>query len=137
VNCYTEYSDYSKSGGFLYVVYKYLPLKSFDELEKDMIKLSTFVEIIQTQDYCIYVHKIEKKFKEDINNFNEGKYSCLTEFLKRRIMYFHNTDKGSEIGQILYKDEKRRKQLEFEFEASIPKELDLLDKPDNEEKLFF
>jgi len=138
INSYTSCPEYDNpENKYLYVVCKYLPIKSFDILEKDMLKLSTFVEMKQNNNYVIYINKIEEKFKKDVELFNNGKYSELSEFLKRRIMYFHNTDKESEIGQILYKDEKRRKQLEFEFAAKIPKELDLLDKPDIEEILFF
>ena len=138
INAYTEYPEYSESKNkYLYVVCKYLPLESFNLLEKDMLKLSTFVEVKQNKDYVVYIHKIEKKFKKDIESFSDGKYSELSDFLKRRVLFFHNTDKESEIGQILYKDERRRKQLEFEFAAKIPKELDLLDKPSTEEILYF
>ena len=136
INSYTKYDSYKHKGNYLYLLYKYMPLKQYDEFEKTNMSLNTFVEIIQPKckDEVIFVHKIEDKFDNDIDLFHIGKYSELSTLLKKRILFFHNSNKDSELGQIIYKDEKRRKQLEMDFLTKIPIELELWDIPDIEDE---
>lgn len=137
INTYTLCPEYKFEGDYIYLLYKYMPLKQYNELEQAQLKLSTFVEIIypHQKDEVIFVHKIDEKYVADLQSFRKGKYSELDDTLKRRILFFHNTNKESEIGHILFKDERRRKQLEMEFKCRIPIELDLLDIPGEEEIL--
>lgn len=137
INSYTFCPEYDRKGNFIYLLYKYMPLKQYNELERAQINANTFVEILypSNKGEVVFVHSVRDEYKSDLSYFKEGKYSLLSNTLKRKILFFHGTDKESEIGQILFKDEKRRKQLEMEFNCKIPVELDLLDIPGEEEIL--
>ncbi len=137
INSYSKCPEYNKEGNYLFLLYKYMPIDKYTEFEKSHIKLNTFVEILypEIKDEIIFVHKLADKYNKDIVNFSQGKYSSMSDTVKRQILYFHNTNKEGELGQILFKAEQRRKQMEMEFMCKIPVELDLWDCPDDSEIL--
>lgn len=136
VNAYAFNEKYHNNNIYIYLLYKYMPLTQYSEFEKLNIKLNTFVELLQPKysNEVVFVHKLNNKYKDDYLLFTQGLYSKLNDKLKRQILFFHNSNKDSELGQILFKDEKRRKQLEMEFLTDIPVELELWDKPNMEEE---
>lgn len=136
INCYSDMVDSGYSSDkFLYITYKFLPTENYYQLEKNMTKLHSFVDLINIDDTCVFIHKIPDSFINDMIFFIEGKYSKLSNFLKKRILFFHNTNRDSEIGQILYKDENRKLKLEKDLGCTISDNMELYDIPGEEELL--
>ncbi len=55
-----------------------------------------------------------------------GKYSKFSREYKLDILDFHNADINDEVGQIIFKSDKRRELLEKRLNADLPKESELL-----------
>ena len=76
--------------------------------------------------YVMFVFDIPKGFEREYRAFILGKYSKFSRDYKLDILDFHNLDIENEIGQILFKSDKRRKLLEERLDAEIPEKSELL-----------
>ena len=74
----------------------------------------------------MFVFDIPKGFEREYRAFILGKYSKFSRDYKLDILDFHNLDIENEIGQILFKSDKRRELLEKRLNADLPKESELL-----------
>ena len=74
----------------------------------------------------MFVFDIPKGFEREYRAFILGKYSKFSRDYKLDILDFHNLDIENEIGQILFKSDKRRKLLEERLDAEIPEKSELL-----------
>jgi len=71
--------------------------------------------------------KVPSRFKEDYQLLINGKYSHISEELKKRIIRFHSLKPNNPISQVIHKSEHRKNRLEKELSVTISDELDLLD----------
>ena len=76
--------------------------------------------------YVMFVFNIPKGYKKEYREFKRGKYSQLSREYKIDILDFHDADIADEVGQILFKSDKRRELLEDKLGADIPKDSELL-----------
>ena len=86
---------------------------------------------VKSHAYDVYHDLVEfrvpERFKEDYTLLINGKYSQISEELKKRIVKFHYLTSNSPISQVIHKSETRRKKLEKDLKVDIPEDLDLLD----------
>ena len=76
--------------------------------------------------YVMFVFDIPKGFRREYRAFMLGKYSKFSREYKLDILDFHNADINDEVGQIIFKSDKRRELLEKRLNADLPKESELL-----------
>ena len=76
--------------------------------------------------YVMFVFDIPKGFRREYRAFMLGKYSKFTREYKLDILDFHNADINDEVGQIIFKSDKRRELLEKRLNADLPEESELL-----------
>jgi hypothetical protein len=125
-------------GQVLYCLYRFFDCKEFQEMERNFQRSPLYVDAVDVDDYHIlYVFEVLEHFKPNIEIFKLGKYSEFTSSFKEQILTFHGFSKEGETAQILYKDSKRKKQLEMEFDIRIHEELELYSKPELIEETYF
>ena len=76
--------------------------------------------------YVMFVFDIPNGFKREYRAFMLGKYSKFSREYKLDILDFHGADINDEVGQIIFKSDKRRELLEKRLNAQLPKESELL-----------
>ena len=78
--------------------------------------LKQFRNYIDSQDIAndliLFIFDIPNKHTNNYKNFIEGKYSEFTPIYKTQLLKFHGMNIDSQIGQILFRSEKRKKRLE-------------------------
>ena len=77
----------------------------------------------------MFVFKVPTKYTKNYKRFLEGKYSEMDTAYKHRILEFHSATEEGAIGQILFKDEERKAQLEEIIGQTLPKNAELLSTP--------
>jgi hypothetical protein len=125
---------YNKS---IYLMHDYDKMNnSIDNYEQNIIDNIYFHDLIQDKNKVIYVMKFPKKYINEYNLFLEGKYSHFSEEAKNVILsYYTELYAGNvnainfliKVKQILYKDEKLRKQIEDELGVHIDSNAELTD----------
>tara|TARA_Y100001937_G_C7133648_1_gene338850 strand:- start:2409 stop:3170 length:762 start_codon:yes stop_codon:yes gene_type:complete len=86
--------------------------------------------------YVMFVFDVPKECLRNYRAFLLGKYSKFDRDYKIDILDFHNLDMDNEIGQILFKSERRKKQLEKRLDATLPDNSELLSIIQIEEETF-
>lgn len=138
-NCFIGTEADADYGNYIYLLYRFNGAKTFETFEKLMQSHPWFVGQTDPDDYhVLYKFEPDENCKKDYDLLVDGKYSYISEDLKKQILYFHATPKGRPIEQILYKDAVRRKKLENDLELSkpIPEDVDLFDKFNVEEEIY-
>lgn len=137
-NCFIGTEADGDYGNYIYLLYKFDGIRSFETFEKLMQSHPWFVAQTDPDAYhVLYKFEPSKDYKKDYDLLVDGKYSHISDSLKKKILFFHSTPKGRPIEQILYKDPARRKKLEEDFGLDpIPEEIDLYDKFTIEEEIY-
>ncbi len=114
----------------LVICYRKSLSKSYEMMINKIINHPDFIEIISNEyfDYLLFNINVY-----DLETFLEGKYSKLSNELKYKIKKFYSVNDNHKLAKILSKSEDLRKELELMFGVKIPKDMDLDDKPKNEE----
>jgi len=126
VNCFieTELDDTPS----IYLWYKYIPTVEMEHLENKLSRHPDFDSQKDVDQYhVLYRFNIPKKYLNDYNLILKGKYSYISEVAKERILNFHFSSKDRPLGNILYRDPKRRERMEKDLNVKIPEDLDLHD----------
>ena len=112
------------------LLYRFSGIRSFIEFEQALKNLHNFVEYEDNDSTVLYVFNIPDRYVEDFACFKAGRYSKMSEAYKKRILEFHNMDKASSYGQILYKNPVRRKLVEDKIGLSLLDHEELQSSPD-------
>lgn len=100
----------------------------FTSYEYRMTNNDLFVKNIDYKDKVIYVYNFPKEYIHEYYSFSESKYSVFLEDAKKQILSFWTKIKGKQIGgasfilkikQILYKEEKLRKEIETSLNVKL------------------
>lgn len=136
VNAYIRTTN-NPSNDYIYLLYRYFPSEIYKELEYNLKQHSMYqgTEDIDFN-FVLMKFKIPEEYKKDIQMFIEGSYSKFSGKLKNSIVNFHNLSLLGQTYQVLYKDDRRRKQLELEFGVPIHNDLELFDIPNLWEETF-
>tara|TARA_R110001592_G_scaffold102855_2_gene290071 strand:- start:1835 stop:2578 length:744 start_codon:yes stop_codon:yes gene_type:complete len=91
--------------------------------------LKQFRNFIDYTDYgnnlVLYIFDVPLRHQENYNLYKEGKYSELNTDYKTQILKFHGMEAEGQIGQILFKSEKRKKRLETMLKCDLEDDAEL------------
>lgn len=119
------------------LLYRFSADPLFLKFEKALCKFRNFKDKIDIDSYhVLFIFDIPEYHEHNYEKFIDGKYSELQKLYKLNILEFHDQDISSQIGQILFKSEKRKHLLEKLLAASIPKDSELYSIMNIEEETF-
>ena len=124
VNCFiaTEEED-----NCIALLYRWSSTPLYIKFEKASSKFKTFKRRYDPNpNYVMFIFDIPKKQIKNYKKFIKGQYSKLSQNYKFNILEFHNKDLEDEVGQILFKSEKRKKALENKLATTLPDDSELL-----------
>lgn len=112
----------------IYLYYRYDGTKKFYDFEEFILKDSNFNQMINIDDFNILISmNIPEKFIEDYYYILDSKYSMISNEAKLRIINFFDLNENSIMYNVLYKTERRRKNLESLYNVQIEKDAELWD----------
>lgn len=85
--------------------------------------------------HVLYVFNVPSVGKNAYTMIRAGRYSELDDIWKLLILSFHGFDRDGRTGQILYKDERLKKELELKFDIEIG-DAELHSIPDSKYEIF-
>lgn len=116
------------------VLFRFFNVDDFKQFEHGMTKHPMFKELIDSNHQHVAVKfKVPFESRTNLSLFKDGKYSQMSDKYKEQILAFHKIDKDALIGKILFKSDSRREQLEMDLGVTIPPDVELYDKPGEEE----
>ena len=99
----------------------------FAKFENALKQFQSFIISYDPDPYhVIFVFKIPTDHEEDYKKFLIGKYSELSDIFKLKIIDFHNAELDGTLGQILFKSNNRRLELEEKLGCKLPEDSELL-----------
>ena len=141
------YDDLDKYKNCIYLLHKTnFTNPQFTSYENKLLNNEYFADLIDvSQDTSLYIFNFPEEYLHEYNMFIEGKYSRFGEDAKNLILSFWGEIYQNNINavnfllkvkQILFKDDKLRRQLEQEIGISISPEAELTDKVDKKDETF-
>jgi len=95
---------------------RFFPTDSFYNLEKKLQNLSTYITSYSwSEQHILFIFQVLPEQMYEFEVIKRSKYSQLTSKFKERLLKFYDFSKDSDMAKVLYKDIKRKKQLELEF----------------------
>ena len=145
INCYTGTREegYMKH---LYVVYRFSGDTHYTTFESKLLKHPYFTRRIDVDKYHVmYVFTISQLELYEYHCFISGKYSRFSEEYKHKIIKFcinpavtpMSTIPDTPLWGVLYKTEKRRKQVEDYVDCKLPEDAELESIPYEHEETYF
>lgn len=126
----------SESHKELKLLYRFSESYLFESFEKRIKEHPLF---IHNEDYdyetVLYTFKIPDEDLGIVSLFIAGKYSQFPDYYKKAILSFFRYSEDGELANILYKSDKRRKQLELKLDTSISKNSELFSIPELTEEI--
>ena len=86
-----------------------------------------------SSDLVMFIFDVPKKHIKNYTKFINGKYSELTDNYKTQILKFHGMNIDGQIGQILFKSEKRKARLEHMLGVTLDDSAELFSIIDDSE----
>lgn len=127
LNCFVGTKD---EDNVIALLFRFSGIKGFIALEESLKKLKTFIKSEDpTKNTVMFVFKVSDRYTKNYKKFLNGKYSEMDYQYKHRILDFHNAAVDGVIGQILFKDEERKVQLEEIIGQDLPENAELLSTP--------
>tara|TARA_R110000765_G_C18841082_1_gene597971 strand:- start:162 stop:920 length:759 start_codon:yes stop_codon:yes gene_type:complete len=124
INCFIETEE---DKDCIALLYRWSSDLSYIKFEKALSKFKNFKRRYDPNpDYVMFVFNVPKKHIRNYKKFINGKYSKLTQDYKFEILEFHDKDMSDELGQILFKSEKRKKAMEHKLDIELPEDSELL-----------
>jgi hypothetical protein len=142
INTYLS-KDFSK----LIMVVRYFPLdlpltvqgKSyyFHDLEQRLTGHPNYLGFENPNFYTIVYHfYIDNKYKKDVELFIKGKYSKISESVKKKILEFLHLSKNGELGSVLFKSPLRKQSIEKILGVELEEDIDLYSAPDLNNEIY-
>ena len=134
VNCFIATDTNDKC---IALLYRWSKDPLFTEFEKSVPQIKGFKTVYDIDpSYVLFIFDVIPEYHTIYNQFINGQYSKFAREYKLDILDFHRLNLDSQIGQILFKDEKRRKLLEEKLGAVLEYESELYSKPTKKEETF-
>lgn len=109
------------------LLYRWSADPMFIQFEKTLSEFPNFRRTYDPDTQTVmFVFDIPSEYEDDYTQYLKGGYSRLTTGYKQRILTFHGLQRNSEIGQILYKDDRRRERLSFKLGVRLHENAELL-----------
>ena len=119
------------------LLYRWSGDPAFIQFEKTLSEFPNFRRTYDPDTQTVmFVFDIPSQYEEDYAQFLKGGYSRLTTGYKQDILSFHNFSRHSEVGQILYKDSRRKERLSFKLGIQLNNNAELLSIIDFEQETF-
>lgn len=97
------------------------------KFEKALTKFRSFRRRYDPSPDCVmFIFDVSKKNIRNYLKFINGKYSKMSKQYKFNVLEFHDKDLYDNIGQVLFKTEKRRLMLEKKLGEDLPEDSELL-----------
>jgi len=131
------FTNKDKSGRYLYLWYRYVDDPEYKALEENLKQNQYFVKMYDiTKDTTLFKFAIPAMFLEGIKLIRDGKYSKITNELKRTILKFNEAGLNSDLGNILYRNSEAVKELENILGVQIEEDMDIFKKMSEENETF-
>lgn len=115
INCYL-----TTNKGSLVLLYRFVAGTQFNLLDKYLRNSDSFVKATNESYTTVsYEMVIPFHYSRDIETFLKGRYSELSDRLKKRILAFHKLNYMGETAKILYKNSEYRKQLSMDLGVDL------------------
>lgn len=136
INSYVQRSKDGKGQPLLLLKFKWF--KNMAAYEEKLQESPLFAGSIDFhEDHIVFIFKIPEEFVADYDTFLQGKYSMLSDSLKKNIYKHWNAGTNSMLYKVLTKNETLREQMSKELDCDISIKAELSSKPDlNEETLY-
>lgn len=119
------------------LLYRYSGDQLFTKFEAALEKFGTFKCKFDPDPYHVmFVFEIPEEFQSAYDMFKESKYSQISDFVKLKILDYHNFSQDGMTGQILFKAHSLKMQLEKDLELELPAEAELCSAINLEEEIF-
>ena len=119
------------------LLYRFSADPLFLKFEKAVTKFRWFKRREDPSDgYVLFIFNVPPAYEQDYEKIINGKYSEISKKYKIDLLEFHNTQIDSLIGEVLFKSERRRLQLEKDLGAILPENSELLSIIDPEQETF-
>lgn len=139
------FDDANKYKDCIYLLHKTnFKDENFTQYEHNLLNNDFFVNLVDTSNNSsVYIFNFPKEYIHEYNMFIDGRYSHFGEDAKKLILAFwgelyqNNLNAVNfllKVKQILFKDDKLRRQLEQELGTQIPDDAELTDKIEKEEE---
>ena len=89
----------------------------FENAIKQFRNYKDYIDV--SESLVVYIFDVPMKHRENYKNFIHGKYSELTPQYKTSLLKFHGMNIDGQIGQILFKSEKRKLRLETKLGCQL------------------
>jgi len=89
----------------------------FENAIKQFKNFKTYIDF--SENLVMYIFDVPTKHRKNYENFINGKYSELTSQYKTNLLKFHGMNIDGQIGQILFKSEKRKARLETKLGCQL------------------
>jgi len=124
VNCFIATE---KDEDCIALLYRWSSDPLYVKFEKALSKFRTFKRRYDpNSNYVMFVFDIPKKHVRNYKKFIKGQYSRFSQNYKLDVLDFHDKDFNDDLGQILFKSEKRRLSMEHKLDVKLPKHSELL-----------
>ena len=109
------------------LLYRWSQDPLFMKFEQALTTFKTFVKRYDPDPYhVVFVFTIPSRHKANYKRFLKSKYSLLNDIYKLKILEFHGMEIDGALGQILFRSEERKLQLEEKLDAALPEDSELL-----------
>jgi len=109
------------------LLYRFSANPLFLKFEKTLTQFKTFIRKDDPTDgFVLFVFSVPPEHKDNYTKFINGKYSKLSKLYKVNLLEFHKYDVNSLIGQVIFKSEERKKELESKLGCELESSSELL-----------
>lgn len=124
-------------GTKIHLLYRFNGAKDFSDFEDELKLREDYLNVEDTDKYhVLYTFSLPEEYTDDIKLIMDGKYSRISEKAKARILEFHSSNKTKTLGQVLYRCDKRRTQIEIDVDGVIHPDSELLEPFDVNKEIF-
>ena len=120
----------SKDNQFAVIKYRFFNSDNYREFEYTLTRHELFTKMSdENHQHVLFEFRIPEVYLKEVPKFLSGQYSKLSEPYKKKVLQFLHYNRNGELGQILYKTDRRRRQLELKLGVNLSEDLELYDKP--------
>jgi hypothetical protein len=134
INCFIGTPDHE---GCIALLYRWSGDPLFLKFENALKQFGNYLDSYDVSETLImFVFDIPTKHIENYKSFISGKYSEFNSAYKTKILKFHGMDINSQLAQIMYKSEKRKKRLETTLNVTLDENAELYSILDKKQEIF-
>jgi hypothetical protein len=112
--------------GCIALLYRWSGDPLFLKFENALKQFRSFIDCEDvSENMTMYIFDVPKKHIKNYKNFINGNYSRLTPEYKTKILQFHGMNIDSQVGQIIFKSEKRKQRLETTLGCKLDDDAEL------------